>query len=105
MAKPDKQDNASKPGTKDTKESKILIEGVTEEGQTFRPGDWAERMSGNLSTFRNHRMVYSPLLQPVVRNGQKCMLIDPELKKSNPALYDAIMEFAKSNKLKICKEE
>lgn len=60
---------------------KILIKGVTEEGQTFRPGDWAERMSGNLCTFQNHRMVYSPLLQPVVRNGQKCMLIDPHSKK------------------------
>lgn len=84
---------------------RILIKGVTEEGQTFRPGDWAERMSGNLCTFQNHRMVYSPLLQPVVRNGQKCMLIDPELKKTNSALYDAIMEFAKSNKLTICKED
>lgn len=88
-----------------TKPSKILIEGVTEEGQTFRPSDWAERMSGNLSTFQGHRMVYSPLLQPVVRNGQKCMLIDPALKTSNPALYEAIMAFAQSNKLKICKED
>lgn len=88
-----------------TKSSKILIEGVTEEGQTFRPSDWAERMSGNLSTFQGHRMVYSPLLQPVLRNGQKCMLIDPALKTTNPALYEAIMAFAKSNKLKICKED
>jgi hypothetical protein len=88
-----------------TKPTKILIEGVTEEGQTFRPSDWAERMSGNLSTFQGHRMVYSPLLQPVVRNGQKCMLIDPALKTSNPALYEAIMTFAQSNKLKICKED
>jgi hypothetical protein len=88
-----------------TKPSKILIEGVTEEGQTFRPSDWAERMSGNLSTFQGHRMVYSPLLQPVVRNGQKCMLLDPQLKTTNPALYEAIMAFAQSNKLKICKED
>lgn len=100
----DTNDN-DKPQIPSSKEGKIIIEGVTEEGQPFRPGDWAERMSGNLSTFHNHRMVYSPLLQPVVRNGQKCMLIDPELKNSNPALYEAIMVFAKSNKLKICKED
>jgi hypothetical protein len=49
--------------------------------------------------------VYSPLLQPVVRNGQKCMLLDPQLKTTNPALYEAIMAFAQSNKLKICKED
>ena len=92
--------------TQDSKDSKILIEGVTEEGQPFRPSDWAERMSGNLSTFdQRHRMVYSPLLQPVVRNGQKCMLIDPALKTSNPALYEAVLAFAASNKLKICKED
>jgi hypothetical protein len=89
----------------DPKQNKILIEGETEEGQTFRPSDWAERMSGSLSTFRGHRMIYSPLLQPVVKNGQKCLLLDPELKKTNPALYDAIMEFAKSNKLKMHDED
>ena len=87
------------------KSTKILIQGETEEGQTFRPSDWAERMAGSSSTFRGHRMIYSPLLQPTVKNGQKCLLLDPELKQSNPALYESIMEFAKSNKLKICNED
>lgn len=87
------------------KRTKILIQGETEEGQTFRPSDWAERMGGNLSTFQGHRMIYSPLLQPVVKNGQKCLLVDPELKQTNPALYEAILEFAKNNKLKMCKED
>lgn len=87
-------------------QSKIIIEGVTEEGDTFRPSDWAERMSGSLSTFDSkHRVVYSPLLQPVVRNGEKCMLIDPQLKTSNPALYDSIMAWARANHLKMCKED
>jgi len=92
----------SKP---DEKQSKILIEGETEAGQSFRPSDWAERMSGSLSTFRGHRMVYSPLLQPVVKNGQKCLLLDPELKKSNPELYEAIMTFAQNNKLKMREDD
>lgn len=87
------------------KHSKILIQGETETGQTFRPADWAERMSGNLSTFRGQRMVYSPLLQPVVKNGQKCLLVDPDLKKTNPALYEAILAFAESNKLKMREED
>jgi len=86
------------------KQEKIIIEGVTEEGKTFRPSDWAERMSGNLSTFRNHRIYYSPLLHPIYQNGYKCVMLDPSLKKSNPALYDSIMDFAKKNKLRICNE-
>jgi len=89
----------------DSKHTKILIQGETEEGQTFRPSDWAERMAGSSSTFQGHRMIYSPLLQPMVKNGQKCLLLDPDLKESNPSLYEAIMEFAKSNKLKMCRED
>ncbi len=29
---------------------------------------------------------------------------DPSLKESNPQLYQSILEFAKANHLKICKE-
>ena len=43
-------------------EDKIIIEGVTPEGREFRPSDWAERMSGRLASFRNQRIIYSPLL-------------------------------------------
>jgi len=87
------------------KDKKIVIEGVTESGEKFRPSDWAERMSGNLSTFRNHRIYYSPLLQPSMKDGNKCIVLDPALEKSNPALYKSILEFAKTNKLKICGQD
>lgn len=84
-----------------TNRKMIIIEGITETGDVFRPSDWAERMSGSLSTFLNRRIVYSPLLQPVVKNGHKCILLDPALKESNPALYQSILEFAKIHNLKI----
>lgn len=90
---------------KDKDSKKIVIEGVTEDGQHFRPSDWAERISGSLSTFRNHRIFYSPLLKPTVQNETKCMVLDKSLKQSNPALYEHILEFARKNKLKICGEE
>lgn len=90
---------------KDASPKKIIIEGITEKGEQFRPSDWAERMSGSLCTFRSHRVVYSPLLQPMVKGGNKCIVLDPALKESNPALYDSIMEFARSNKLKIGEQE
>jgi hypothetical protein len=87
-----------------TSQKKIIIEGVTEQGEQFRPGDWAERMSGSLCTFSSHRIVYSPLLQPMVKGGNKCVLLDPALKESNPALYEEILEFARVNKLKMGEE-
>lgn len=87
------------------KRSKIIIEGVTESGEQFRPSDWAERMSGPLSTFRKRRIHYSPLLQPTMKDGHKCIVLDPKLKHSNPTLYESILNFAKNNKLKICKED
>ena len=80
----------------------IIIKGVTESGEEFRPNDWAERMSGKLSTLRNHRLHYSPLLQPVIKDGHKCVLLDKRLQQSNPKLYNSILEFARDHKLKIC---
>ncbi len=89
----------------DSNEKKIIIEGVTGSGETFRPSDWAERMSGNLATFDKHRIQYSPLLRPSVKDGNKCVVLDPALKESNPELYQSILDFASENKLRICDED
>ncbi len=85
-------------------EAKIVIEGITADGKQFRPSDWAERMSGALSTFVDHRIHYSPLLKPSFKNGNKCVIVSPELKESNPKLYQHVLEFAKENNLKICRD-
>ncbi len=84
---------------------KILITGVTDTGEKFRPSDWAERMSGQLSTFKKRRIQYSPLLQPSMNHGHKCIVLDPALKNSNPELYDSIMSFAETNHLVINDED
>jgi len=89
-----------------TESKKIVIEGVTEQGKPFRPSDWAERMSGTMASFKNSRIHYSPLLQPSVNHeGYKCVLLDPKLKESSPQVYQAILEFARANNLKICGED
>lgn len=88
------------------KDNKIVIEGITTQGKTFRPSDWAERMSGTMATFKNSRIHYSPLLQPGVNHeGFKCVLLDPKLKESSPQVYQAILDFAKTNNLKICGQD
>lgn len=86
-------------------DKKILIEGVTEQGKVFRPSDWAERMSGKMASFKDSRIVYSPMLQPSINTeGYQCVLLDPKLKETSPEIYQSIMEFAQKNNLKICGE-
>ncbi len=84
---------------------KIIIKGITTSGSIFRPSDWAERISGTLSTNHNRRICYSPLLQPTSRNGCRCVELDPALEEANPELYQAILQFAKSNNLAICYDD
>ncbi len=80
----------------------IVIEGVTEDGRTFRPSDWIERISGSLSTFGTDRRIrYSHYLQPQIIEGRKCLVLDPELKGVNPSAFSFLVDFAKGNKLKI----
>jgi len=85
---------------------KIIIEGITENGKKFRPSDWAERMSGALSTFgRDQRIQYSPMLQPMTVNGIKCISVDPELKDLHPEMYNYIMNWVNNNHLKVSEIE
>ncbi len=84
---------------------RIIITGITESGEKFRPADWAERMCGYLCILRNRRLVYSPLLQPGVKAGEKCIMLDPALEASNPELYETILTFARTNHLKTCRED
>jgi len=82
-------------------DSHIIIEGVTEGGEKFRPSDWAERVSGPLATFHNQRILYSPLLTPGVKDGNSCVYVNEALKTQNPKLYEELLNFAKMNKLKV----
>jgi hypothetical protein len=82
-------------------QKKLLIEGVNQAGQKLRPSDWAERVCGHLSSFENQRICYSPLLQPITKNGYSCVLVDPELSVTNPEAYEMVLAFALENELRI----
>lgn len=57
-------------------------------------------MSGALSTFgRDHRIHYSPLLQPLSIDGVKCVALDPKLRDQYPEMFSYIMGWANSNDL------
>jgi hypothetical protein len=80
----------------------IVIQGITESGETFRPSDWAERLSGMLSIFgEDGVLTYSPFLKPIFAGGIHCVAVDRMLESRNPAAFEFLLQFARDNRLKM----
>ncbi len=88
------------------------IIGLTLEGRTFRPSDWAERLAGAMSSFRpgggggiGAYIGYSPYCVPQVVDGVKCVLVNEALKDIEPMAWDFVMNFARDNHLRVSEVE
>jgi hypothetical protein len=80
----------------------IVILGVTETGETFRPSDWADRLCGVMSIFgEDQRISYSPYVNPFVSGGRKCVRVDTRLEALNSAAFEFLMAFARDNELRL----
>jgi hypothetical protein len=87
----------------------LFIQGVTRNGKTFRPSDWAERLAGALSCFRpggvkggpGSHIGYSPYCVPTVVNGVKCVIVNEALRGIEPMAWDFVMNFARDNDLQV----
>ena len=83
----------------------VFIQGITEDGKTFRPSDWAERLAGVMSQFRpggarpGSHLGYSPWCIPTMVGSVKCVIVHPDLKAFNPMAWDFVMNFARDNHL------
>lgn len=85
------------------------IQGVTQDGRTFRPSDWAERLAGAMSIFRPGGNVggisgaigYSPYCVPRVVDGIKCVMVNEALRGIEIMAWDFVMNFARDNGLKV----
>jgi hypothetical protein len=81
------------------------IQGITREGKTFRPSDWAERLAGALSSFRpggggpHAHIGYSPYCVPRIVGGVKCVIVSEALRGLEPMAMDFVMNFARDNAL------
>jgi hypothetical protein len=85
----------------------VFIQGVTREGKTFRPSDWAERLAGVMSPFRpggaqpGSHLSYSPWCIPTTLGGVKCVVVRRELRDFEPMAWDFVMNFARDNELQL----
>ena len=85
------------------------IQGVTKQGRTFRPSDWAERLAGAMSCFRpggtqggiSAAIGYSPYCVPRVVDGVKCVIVNEALRQIEPMAWDFVMNFARDNELHV----
>ena len=85
------------------KEEEILvIHSTREDGGRLRPSDWIERISSTMASFNgDHRLQYARSVQPCIVGGEKCLVVARGLEESNPVAYEYIMNFARSNRLKV----
>jgi hypothetical protein len=89
------------------------IQGVTPDGKTFRPSDWAERLAGAMSSFRPEGTAagiasfigYSPFCVPRVVDGVKCVRVNEALRGIEPMAWDFVMHFARDNQLQVVEVE
>lgn len=85
--------------------NEFLIVGITQDGKTFRPSDWTERLAGVMSQFRpggpqpGSHLGYSPWCHPVVREGVKCVVIHHDLRDHDVLAWDFCVNFARDNDL------
>ena len=94
---------------KTPKPREYFIQGITLDGHSFRPSDWAERLAGAMSCFRPDGVQsgigayigYSPYCVPRVINGVKCVIVNEALKAVEPMAWDFVMHFARDNKLQL----
>jgi hypothetical protein len=85
----------------------IIIRGVTSDGRTFRPSDWADRLAGVMSQFRpggaqsGSPLSYSPWCIPKVIDGIKCVVVHPALEEAEPMAWAFVLGFARDNDLQL----
>jgi Protein of unknown function (DUF3579) len=85
----------------------VFIQGITQDGKTFRPSDWAERLAGVMSQFRpggaipGSHLSYSPWCIPTTMGNVKCVVVHHELRDHNVMAWDFVMNFARDNHLQV----
>lgn len=97
------------PFPKSSPPREFFIQGITQNGRTFRPSDWAERLAGVMSGFRpggaaqgqGAHIGYSPYCVPTTMGNVKCVVVNEALRALEPMAWDFVMNFAKDNGLQV----
>ena len=87
--------------------TEVFIQGITRDGKTFRPSDWAERLAGVMSSFRpggaqpGSHLSYSPWCVPTSIGNVKCVIVHTDLREHDVMAWDFCVNFARDNDLQV----
>ena len=82
----------------------VVIWGITHAGRPFRPSDWTDRIAGLTSAFAEDRkVVYSPLVLPVMVGGVRAVIVGHELEVIEVRLFRFLISFAQDNELQVAR--
>lgn len=92
----------------------LIVIGETEDGQSFRPSDWTERLIDGAAAYgqdrRQRRDFYAgpdrrqrqtELLTAQMLDGRKCLVIDLRLREINPDAFAYVLAFVRNHGLRI----
>ena len=82
-------------------ESGIIISGITEQGNKFRPSDWVERIASDFASFEKRKLHYNNLVKPVMHGGEKRLFMANRFSQLNPQGFEFVVNFAMRNHLKV----
>jgi len=90
--------------------SPVVILGITTDGKTFRPSDWAQRLAAAATIDCDYcgpskQLPCNPLVKVVTREGVPGVWVSPALMERNRALYDYMLRFAEQNRLVVRETE
>lgn len=89
-----------------TTTGKVIIQGITQDGGTFRPSDWAERLCGAVASYGpGRRIIFHPNVKLASLEGVKCVVIDANLEDDNEMLFEFLIDFADENNLQVLRTD
>ena len=82
--------------------AEFVIQGITVEGDTFQPADWAERLCNSLARAGvDGGKMYSAFVHTVVTEGIKAVVVRVALQKTDPEAFGMIKRYIAENRLMV----
>jgi len=82
--------------------AEFVIQGVTRDGEVFRPSNWGERLSDMLSTTgKDGRIVYSSYVRPMMIQGIPSVVVRFSLETHDPHGFELVRQFVQGNQLQV----
>ena len=79
----------------------IIISGKTNDGRTFRPSDWPERLYYAVASYGPHGQVtFNPFVTIKMLSDGRCVVVDVRLRDDDPIIYSFVTGFARDHSLK-----